>query len=155
MPDIHQVLVHCSAAVFSGALATCLFFRHKAMVLTTNPSPKTSEALSTILDSILFFFVFIKDVVQPSRFSSSRCSTDRTTDLKWHHFIKLLARIGGKTSMVEPEVPQGTPRRHLHPMDEVPSVWFFITALARGNFLLPAHSTFEKSGELRPFSGAC
>jgi hypothetical protein len=74
--------------------------------------------------------------------------------------------------MVEPEVPlqatflpfpfhktatmaQGTPRLHLHPMDEAPSVWFFITALACGNFLLPAHSTFEKSGELHPFSGAC
>jgi hypothetical protein len=63
MADIHEVLVHCSAAVFSGALSSCLLFRHEAMVLTTHN----------------FFYVF-KDLVRlPSRLSSSR----RSTAVQW------------------------------------------------------------------------
>jgi hypothetical protein len=149
MADIHEVLVHCSAAVFSGALSSCLLFRHEAMVLTTHNFFLCLQRLGSA-------------AAQVEQQQAQYCSAmDRTRDLIWHHFVRLLARIGDRTSTVEPEVPlQATfffpllstrpqpwhRELHLHPMAEVPSFWLF-TALVE-NFL-PAHSTFEKSWQLR------
>lgn len=149
MADIHEVLVHCSAAVFSGALSSCLLFRHEAMVLTTHN----------------FFYVF-KDLVRlPSRLSSSR----RSTAVQWiGQETWYGTTLSGYSRGLETEHRRWSPKSrcrqhffppllstrpqpwhrelHLHPMAEVPSFWLF-TALVE-NFL-PAHSTFEKSWQLR------
>jgi hypothetical protein len=93
MADIHEVLVHCSAAVFSGALSSCLLFRHEAMVLTTHNFFLCLQRLGSA-------------AAQVEQQQAQYCSAmDRTRDLIWHHFVRLLARIGDRTSTVEPEVP--------------------------------------------------